>query len=150
MPWHIPDDLKRFKALTMGHAIVMGRKTFEAIGRLLPGRRTIVITRDPGLHIEGATVVRSFEDALAAAGDTDEVFVVGGGEIYALALPRADRLQLTELAQSAEGDAHFPVLDRAEWQETLRETHCSVDGLAFDFVVLDRQRHDRPPPGTTR
>ncbi|MBX9632520.1 MAG: dihydrofolate reductase, partial [Burkholderiales bacterium] len=101
MPWHLPEDLKRFKALTMGHAIVMGRKTFDSIGRLLPGRRTIIVTRQPNYRVEGAEVVSSIDDAIALARNDDEVFVIGGGEIYAQALPLATRLHLTEIAATA-------------------------------------------------
>ncbi len=140
MPWHLPADLKRFKVLTMGHAIVMGRKTFDSIGRLLPGRRTIVVTRQPGYRIEGAAVVHSLEQAIEQAGDDDEVFVIGGGEIYAMALPMADRLHMTELAITPLGDARFPAFDRSAWRETSRESHRAEDGTAFDFVVYDRTR----------
>ena len=138
MPWHLPEDLKRFKALTMGHAIVMGRKTFDSIGRLLPGRRSIIVTRQPGYRVDGATVVHSLDAAIAAASDDDEVFVIGGGEIYAAALPLADRLHMTEIASSADGDVRFPPIDRSQWREVAREPHRSADGTAFDFVIYDR------------
>lgn len=140
MPWHLPADLKRFKALTMGHAIVMGRKTFDSIGRLLPGRRTIIVTRQRGFHFEGATVAHSLEQAIEQARGDDEVFVIGGGEIYAMALPMADRLHMTELALAPQGDARFPAFDRSTWHETSRESHRAEDGTAFDFVVYDRAR----------
>lgn len=140
MPWHLPADLKRFKALTMGHAIVMGRKTFDSIGRLLPGRRTIIVTRQRGYQVEGAAVVHSLEQAIEHARDDDEVFVIGGGEIYAAALPMADRLHMTELAIAPQGDAHFPPFDRSAWRETSRESHRSEDGTSYDFVVYDRAR----------
>jgi dihydrofolate reductase len=138
MPWHLPADLKRFKALTMGHAIVMGRKTYDSIGRLLPGRRTIIVTRQHDYHVEGALVVHSLEQAIEQARDDEEVFVIGGGEIYAAALPLADRLHMTELALAPQGDARFPPFDRSAWRETSRESHRAEDGIAFDFVVYDR------------
>lgn len=139
MPWHLPEDLKRFKALTMGHAIVMGRKTFDSIGRLLPGRRTIIVTRQHGFRMDGAEIVHSLADALALVRDDDEVFVIGGGEIYVQALPLASRLHLTEIDATAEGDVHFPVIDRSQWREVSREHHRTSDGTAFDFVVYDRR-----------
>jgi dihydrofolate reductase len=140
MPWHLPEDLKRFKALTMGHAIVMGRKTFDSIGRLLPGRRTIIVTRQRNYRVEGADVVHSIDDAIALARGDDEVFVIGGGEIYVQALGRANRLHLTEIDATAEGDVHFPAIDRTQWHETSRETHRAADGTAFAFVTYDRSR----------
>jgi dihydrofolate reductase len=140
MPWHLPADLKHFKALTMGHAIVMGRKTFDSIGRLLPGRRTIIVTHQRGFHFEGATVVHSLEQAIEQARGDDEVFVIGGGEIYAMALPMADRLHMTELALTPQGDARFPAFDRSAWRETSRESHRAEDGMSYDFVVYDRAR----------
>lgn len=143
MPWHLPADLKRFKALTMGHAIVMGRKTFDSIGRLLPGRRTVIVTRQRGYRVEGASVVHAVEEAIEQARDDDEVFVIGGGEIYAAALPMADRLHMTELELTPQGDAHFPPFDRSAWRETSRESHHAEDGTAFAFVVYDRARTPR-------
>jgi len=138
MPWHLPEDLKRFKALTMGHAIVMGRKTFDSIGRLLPGRRTIIVTRQPNYRVEGAEVVNSLDDAIALARNDDEVFVIGGGEIYAQALPRATRLHLTEIAATAEGDVRFPAVDFAQWRESSRDARTAADGTAFAFVTYER------------
>jgi dihydrofolate reductase len=138
MPWHLPEDLKRFKALTMGHAIVMGRKTYDSIGRLLPGRRTVIVTRQHGYRIDGATVVHSLAEAVGAARDDDEVFVIGGGEIYAAALPLAHRLHMTELALEVSGDACFPPFDRSRWREVSRDARRADDGTAFDFVVYDR------------
>ena len=107
MPWHLPEDLAHFKATTMGHTMVMGRKTYDAIGRALPGRRTIVITRQEGWHAPGVEVAHSLADALALAGPT-EVFVIGGGQVYREAMPFADQMMLTEIEQSPEGDAFFP------------------------------------------
>jgi dihydrofolate reductase len=130
----IPADLRRFKALTMGHTLVMGRKTWDSIGRALPGRRTIVITRQRDWSAEGADVASSVADALGLA--RGEVFVVGGGEIYDQTLALADALELTEVAAAPEGDTFFPPVDRTTWVEVSRER-----GDGFDFV-----RYERVPP----
>lgn len=111
LPWRLPEDLKRFKALTMGKPIVMGRKTFESIGKPLPGRTNIVVSRQAGLSLPGCVVVDSLAAALAAAGHVDEVMIIGGGEIYRQALAQADCVQLTEVHAAIEGDARFPALD---------------------------------------
>jgi dihydrofolate reductase len=134
LPWYIPEDLKHFKALTMGHTLVMGRKTYDSIGRPLPGRTTIVITRQPDWSVEGVLVARSFEEALKLA-DGNDVYVAGGGEIYALALPYADRLELTEVDQTPDGDIHFPTVDWSRWRETTRDPH-----QAFAWVTYERTR----------
>lgn len=134
MPWHLPLDLAHFKAITMGHTMVMGRKTYDAIGRALPGRRTIVITGQQGWHAASVEVAHSLAEALALAGPTD-VFVVGGGQVYREAMPFADQMMLTEIDQSPEGDAFFPAFGPDHWRETSREAH---DG--FDFVTYARKR----------
>jgi dihydrofolate reductase len=135
MPWHIPADLKRFKRLTMGHPMVMGRKTFESMGRL-PGRRSIVITRDRSWHADGAEVADSLDAAIALATGTDElVMVVGGGQIYAQAMDRADRLEITHVDREAPGDTVVPAIDPQRWQVTARE---DADGVAF--VTYTRRR----------
>ena len=136
MPWHLPEDLAHFKATTMGHTMVMGRKTYDAIGRALPGRRTIVITRQKGWHAPGVEVAHSLADALALAGPT-EVFVIGGGQVYREAMPFADQMMLTEIEQSPEGDAFFPPFDAESWHETARQHH---DGFAFVTYVRHQQR----------
>ncbi|MPZ62642.1 MAG: dihydrofolate reductase [Propionibacteriales bacterium] len=131
LPWHLPGDLPRLKALTMGHVLVMGRKTFDSIGRPLPGRTTIVVTRRPDWTAAGVEVSSSVESALARAAELGEqVFVMGGGEIYAQALRYADRLELTEVDAAPDGDTYFPSVDWTAWRETAREHH---DG--FDFVT---------------
>ena len=127
MPWHLPEDLAHFKATTMGHVMVMGRKTYDSIGRALPGRRTIVITRQSGWHAPSVEVAHSLPEALALAGPAD-VFVVGGSDVYQQAMPFADRMLLTEIAQAPQGDAFFPAFSAEEWRETTREPH---DGFAF-------------------
>ena len=139
MPWHLSEDLKRFKRLTLGHPVVMGRKTFESIGKPLPGRDNIVVTRSREFAAPGCRVAGSLAQALAAADGATEVFVIGGGEIYALALPLADRLELTEVDAEIEGDARFPAFVRGEWRETAREPHHAPDGTRFDFVTYEKR-----------
>ncbi|MDX1499159.1 MAG: type 3 dihydrofolate reductase [Woeseiaceae bacterium] len=140
LPWRLGDDLRRFKALTMGKPIVMGRKTFESIGRPLPGRQNIVITRQTGFTAEGCDVVASQEEAVAAAGDADEIMVIGGGEIYALFLPRAERVYLTRVAAEVEGDTHFPDLPADEWTETAHESHMANERNDHDFTIITYDR----------
>ena len=136
MPWHLPGELAQFKATTLGHTLVMGRATFDSIGRALPGRRTIVITRNPTWHHAGVETAHSFADALALAGPGDEVFAAGGAQIYELALPFAQRLVITEVAHDAEGSVTFPASDAGVWVETSRTEH---DGLAFVDYELRRR-----------
>ncbi|MFP5346806.1 MAG: dihydrofolate reductase [Actinomycetes bacterium] len=128
LPWHLPEDLAHFKRVTMGGTMIMGRKTYEAIGRPLAGRRSVVVTRHRDWAPEGVTVVHSLDDALAACAGEPEVFVVGGGEIFRQVLGRADRVELTEVDQVPEGDVTFPPLDPAHWRETSRDER---DGMAF-------------------
>jgi dihydrofolate reductase len=139
LPWHLPADLKRFKALTMGSVMVMGRKTFESLPGLLPGRRHVVITRDRSWHVEGAEVAHSAEEALRNAGD-EPVSVIGGAEIFALFLPLADRIELTEVLADIQGDTMMPdPRDSGSWRETAREEHEAADGRPpFRFVTLER------------
>jgi dihydrofolate reductase len=135
LPWRLPEDLRRFKRLTMGAPVILGRKTHESIGRALPGRRNIVVTRRPDARWEGCEVAGSLEAALALAGDAPEVFVIGGAELYRLALPRADRLYLTLIDADYDGDTFFPDFDPADWRETAREP-----GAGFAFVTCERRR----------
>lgn len=137
LPWHLPDDLKYFKRLTTGHCVVMGRKTYDSIGRPLPNRKNVVITRQPGLRIEGAVVVHSLDDALEACGDDAEIFVIGGAEIFRQAMARTDRLYLTELQRDYEGDVLMPAYDRSLWREVSREKRFAGD-LEYHYVVYDR------------
>ena len=138
LPWHLPADLKRFKALTMSKPMIMGRKTFESFPSPLPGRRHIVLTRDTAWQAAGAEVVHSVEEALASAGE-GEVAVIGGAEINALFLDRADRVELTEVHTDFPGDTFMPPLGPA-WHETFREEHAAQDGRpAFAFVTLTRR-----------
>jgi dihydrofolate reductase len=137
LPWHIPSDLKRFKALTIGKPMIMGRKTFESFPRPLPGRRHIVLTRDPDWQAEGAEVVHSLEEALTLAGD-GEVAVIGGAEINALFLPLTHRIELTEVHADVPGDTFMPPLD-ASWREVFREEHPAAEARpAFAFLTLTR------------
>jgi dihydrofolate reductase len=137
LPWRCPEDLKRFKALTMGHHMVMGRKTFDSIGKPLPGRTTVVVTRNRALRIEGCLIAHSLEEAIAACRGDEEIFVVGGAELYAQALPLADTLYITEIMQEVAGDAHFPEFDKAKWHEASREKRQqeTPQPLEYDFVV---------------
>jgi dihydrofolate reductase len=138
LPWHLPEDLKRFRALTMGHHIIMGRKTFESLSRLLPGRTTVIVSRNPGYAAGGAVVASSLQQAVAACGNDPEIFVIGGAELYREALSCAARLYLTEIEAEFNGDAFFPDFDRSVWKEALREKHISESGLSYSYVILDR------------
>ncbi|WDF72741.1 dihydrofolate reductase [Novosphingobium sp. KACC 22771] len=139
MPWHLPADLRHFKAKTMGRPMVMGRKTFESLPGLLPGRRHIVMTRDAAWHADGAEVAPDLAGALVLAGDVDEVCVVGGGQVYAQFMPIAHRIELTEIDASPEGDTHFPMPKAPEWAAIAREEHPAQEGRpAFAFVTLER------------
>jgi dihydrofolate reductase len=136
IPWRLPDDMKRFKALTLGHTVVMGRKTWDSLppkNRPLPGRRNLVVTRDAQWRADGAE--RIALDAVAAHGD---VFVIGGAEIYRAFLAVADRIELTEVHGDIAGDAVF-AFDRSQWREVAREDHVSADGLAYSFVTLEKK-----------
>jgi dihydrofolate reductase len=134
----LPEDLRRFKAITLGHPVVMGRRTWQSIGRALPGRRNIVVTRDAGLHLDGAETAASLEQALALAGDSAVVHVIGGAELYALALPLADELQLTEIDAEFPADTFFPAWDRSRFARTLHEPHETADGLRYAFATYKR------------
>jgi dihydrofolate reductase len=137
MPWHIPADLRRFKTLTMNQPMVMGRKTFDSLPGLLPGRRHIVITRDTAWEAEGAEVAHGLDEAVALA-NAAHIAVIGGGEIYALALPRASRVELTEIAGEFAGDTRMPPLGDG-WRESCREEHAAEGNRpAFAFVTLTR------------
>ncbi len=137
--WRLPEDLKFFKRTTLGHPVIMGRKTFESIGRPLPGRRNIVITRNTQWRHEGVDVACSLDAALALLSGADEPFVIGGGEIYAQALPRADVVVLTEVDAEFSGDTFFPQWNREAFNELTRETHTSPDGWAYHFVTYQRR-----------
>jgi len=142
LPWHLPDDLRRFKQLTMGHTLVMGRKTWDSIGRPLPGRRMVVLTRQTDFRPDGVEVASSLDDALAiarAAGD-DEAFLIGGAEIYRLAWPRAERLYLTRVHANVPGDAHFPDVDWSQWERVDSQDHSSDANHEFAFTFETYRR----------
>jgi len=140
LPWRCPEDLKHFKALTMGHHMIMGRKTFDSIGKPLPGRTSVVVTRNPELNIDGCIVVHSLEAAIAASSGDEEIFIVGGAELYAQAIPLATTIYLTEIQQEVSGDAYFPALNPNEWHEVARDTRTqqSPQPLSYHFVTLQR------------
>ena len=142
LPWRLSDDLKRFKALTLGKPIVMGRKTFDSIGRPLPGRQNIIITTRPEFVAEGCDVVSSPDAALAIAGDAEEVMIIGGGEIYRLFLPDADRVHMTRVTVELDGDVHFPELDEAIWVETAREERAADKANDYDVTFLTYCRNE--------
>ncbi len=141
LPWRCPEDLKRFKALTMGHHIIMGRKTFDSIGRPLPGRITVVVTRDKCLTIEGCLIAHNLNDAVTLCGNDEEIFIVGGAQIYEQAMSLADTLHATEIQKDVEGDAHFPEIDPGIWQEASREVRhqSSPEPLEYHFVTYLRK-----------
>lgn len=143
LPWRLSDDLKRFKAVTMGKPVIMGRKTWESIGRPLPGRQNIVITRQEGFAADGCDVVPSTEAATAAAGDAAEIMVIGGSQVYELFLPQAERLYLTRVYADVEGDAFFPVVDENEWRLVSDEPHSADDRNEFDFSFRTYERTGR-------
>lgn len=139
LPWHLPADLKRFKSLTMGSAMMMGRRTFDSLPGLLPGRRHVVLTRDRAWSAAGAEIVHSVEEALRAVGD-EPISIIGGAEVFAEFLPFADRIELTEVLEDVPGDTIMPdPRDSGAWREVAREDHRAEDGRpAFRFVTLER------------
>jgi dihydrofolate reductase len=140
LPWHLSSDLKRFKALTMGHHIIMGRKTFESIGRILPGRTSIVVTRNPGYRPAGVLTAGNLDAALELAAGDSEVFVIGGEQIFSAALPKARRIYLTELDREFPGDVFFPPLAPEQWNETAEEhLHDAGSGLDYSNKTLERK-----------
>ena len=139
LPWKLPSDLAHFKRTTLGHPIIMGRKTWESLGRPLPGRRNIVISRDANYPAQGAQCVTSLAQAIAAVQDLEEAFVIGGAQIYQEALPFAQQVIATEVQESVEGDAFFAHLDKAQWIEASRKSHPTENGLRFDIVHYQRK-----------
>ena len=142
IPWHLPEDVARFKQLTTGHAVVMGRRTWESLPdrfRPLPGRRNVVVTRRPGWSAVGAETAVSVADALDLVRDDEQVFVIGGAGVYAEALAYADALELTELELDVEGDTFFPDFDRSRFVEKARKARVTEDGIAFAFVTYTRR-----------
>jgi len=138
LPWHLPEDMKHFKRLTLHHPIIMGRRTWESFAKPLPDREHIVISRRPGFAAPGASVASSLEGAIALCAGEPVVFVIGGAGIFAAALPLADGLVLTEIDRDYEGDTRFPDWDRKAWRASQKETHTSDKGVRFDFVLYER------------
>ena len=150
IPWRLPEDVAHFKALTAGHPVVMGRRTWESLParfRPLPGRRNVVVTRNPAWQAAGAERAASLEQALALLHDEPRVFVIGGAELYAAALPLANELVLTEIELDVEGDTRFPAFDTAELTQVSRERRVSADGTPFSFVVYRRRHGGRAVQG---
>lgn len=142
IPWKLPNELQLFKRITMGHHIIMGRKTWESIGRLLPGRTTVIVTRQRGYTVAGAKMADSLQSALAACTGDSEVFVIGGGELYRLALPLAHRVYLTTVDAEPAGDTFMPALAKDDWQEISAESFAADDkhAHAYRFSVLERRQ----------
>jgi dihydrofolate reductase len=140
IPWHLPGELKMFKTITMGHHIIMGRNTWESIGRLLPGRTTVIVSRQRDYAIAGAIVAPSLDSAIAECGNDAEIFVIGGAQLYAAALPRTDRIYLTEVDAEVEGDTLMPDFDRAQWQAGEVTTHAADEKnpYSYQMTVFDR------------
>ncbi|MDE2258937.1 MAG: type 3 dihydrofolate reductase [Betaproteobacteria bacterium] len=141
MPWHLPADLAFFKATTLGHPVIMGRKTYESIGRPLPGRRNIVVTRDPTFRAPGCEVAHSVEESLFHGKEDPEIFVIGGAGLYCSVLPATQRIYLTEIQAEIHGDTYFPEIESSEWQEVSRMEKPRDPGNAYDltFITLDRR-----------
>ena len=139
LPWHLPEDLKRFRALTTGHHIIMGRKTYESLGRLLPGRTTVIVTRNQYYQLEGALVAHSLEAAIALCKNDNEAFLIGGAELYRAGVKLANKLYLTEIDLDIAGDTFFPEFDVSEWQEISREAHTSAQDLSYRYITYVRK-----------
>lgn len=142
LPWRLSSDLKRFKAITMGKPIIMGRKTHESIGRPLPGRENIIITRDESYKAEGCTVIHNIDDLIVFCKAQDEIMIMGGAEIYRQTLSKADKLYLTEVHAEVDGNIVFPKLEKSEWEEVTRENHSADEKNEYDysFVILEKVR----------
>ncbi len=145
LPWRLPDDLKYFKQVTLGHPVIMGRRTYESIGKPLPGRKNIVITRDRGFEAPGCAVVHSLDEARKAAEGADEACVIGGTSLFEETLPAADVIHLTEVEADVEGDTHFPPFDRREWRETEIARHAADERHAYPFRIVRLERRASAP-----
>ena len=140
LPWRLPEDMRRFRALTTGHAVIMGRKTWQSLRHALPDRQNIVVTRQRDFIAAGAAIATSLPAAMALVRMPAPAFCIGGSELYALGLPDADLMYVTEIARDVQGDTSFPPFDRTLWRETARETHTAADGLAYAYVTYERIR----------
>ncbi|MEQ1487445.1 MAG: dihydrofolate reductase [Methylotenera sp.] len=139
LPWRLPEDLKRFRALTTGHHIIMGRKTYESLGRLLPNRTTVIVTRNKTYKVEGALIANSLESALALCMDDDEPFLIGGAELYQHGLDLATKLYITHVQLEVAGDAFLPEIDFTRWTLTEKTDHISTNGLGFSDLIYLRK-----------
>ena len=144
LPWHLPADLARFKSITTGHTVIMGRKTFESVGQPLPNRRTIVITRNNDYQCAGVFIANSLDEALDHSAHEDEIFILGGEAVYRIALPRADRLYLTIVHATIQGDTHFPPFDPDQWKLVEDERHEADDRHAYAFSFRRYERTSTP------
>ncbi len=140
LPWHIPADLKHFKALTMGHHIIMGRKTYDSIGKPLPGRTSVIVSRNRELRIEGCKVAGSLPEAISACADDAQIFIIGGAEIYRQALDWVNTLYITEIQRDVMGDATFPEFSKTDWREISREKHIQETPQALDYHFVEYRR----------
>ena len=134
LPWHLPEDLKRFRALTTGHHIIMGRKTYESLGRLLPNRTTVIVTRNKNYQVEGALIAHDLQAALTLCAGDNEPFLIGGAELYKEGIQLANKLYITEVHADFDGDAYFEKFDLTHWQELEREKHIAESGLQYSYV----------------
>ena len=134
LPWHLPEDLKRFRALTTGHHIIMGRKTYESLGRLLPNRTTVIVTRNKNYQVAGALIAHNLQAALALCAGDNEPFLIGGAELYKVGMQLANKLYITEVHADFDGDAYFEKVDLTHWQESEREKHIAECGLQYSYV----------------
>lgn len=139
LPWHLPEDLKRFRALTMGHHIIMGRKTYESLGRLLPGRTTVIVTRNPDYRVEGAIVVHGLSDAMQYCAQDKELFLIGGAQLYQEGLTMVNKLYITRVNLEVIGDAFLPEIDLSAWTLIEKKDHLSVSGLSYSDLVYIRK-----------
>ena len=144
MPWHLPADLKHFRAVTWGKPIIMGRKTYDSLGRPLPGRTNIVLTRDPAFRPDGVEVAHSVREALQAAADAPEAVVIGGASVYARLLPEVERMYLTYIDAEFRGDTYFPPFNGEQWQELEREPHKADGDNLYDYTFVVLQRREEP------
>jgi dihydrofolate reductase len=140
IPWHLPAELKLFKTITMGHHIIMGRNTWESIGRLLPGRTSVIVTRQPDYRVDGAVMASSIGAAIAACKGDDEIFVIGGAQLYAAAMPHASRLYLTVIAADVEGDARMPEFELDDWRKCSAQSFAADDKNPYDYVQTVYER----------
>jgi len=140
IPWHLPEELKRFKILTMGHHIIMGRKTWESIGRLLPGRETVIVTRQSDYQVPGAKVANSLDEAIDVCSGDEEIFVIGGAELYVQALPRAERMYLTTVDAELAGDTYMPKFDASRWREVSSQSFAADEKNQYGFQCATYER----------